>query len=263
MLVYFDRGIRRYYEQPVRVLRRDAWEFQFVLRGEIGLVTTEGPDILKKNHLWISRPDFCHGWTGLPGKEAEMAVFHFTHLPDDLTRCMFRDSPVFCRPVGAPQRREVLRIAEKVERYWQRPIPGRMLCFQEALCQLSLMALEFHANESPESPAKPSKRRVSAALKWFSGQIAANPTLEEVASTVGSSTAQLRRDFHSALQMSPKEAFDDIRFKKALEYLQSGEASVEDVADKVGFGSASAFARAFKAKIGMSPRRYLSNSTSK
>ncbi len=257
MLVYLNRGLRRYHEKPTRVHRRDAWEFQFVLKGEIGLVTVDGPDLLRKRHLWLSRPDFEHGWTGVPGKKAEVAVFHFTHLPAELMSWLPGNRPILGIQIGPDQCREVAQLAEKVARYWRQPLAGRRLCFQQALCQLSLMILEILAGEAIDRPGNPPQKRVAYALKWFGTRIAANPSLEDIAHAVNSSTAQLRRDFHAALHMSPKETFDDMRFKTALDHLQQGEDSIEVVAEKCGFGSISAFSRAFKAKFGQSPRKFL------
>lgn len=257
MLMYFGSGPRDYHANPISVFTRDRWSFQIVLEGEIALVDSAGPSFLKSRYLWLCQPDFAHGWTGVAGHPSEVAVFQFVHLPEDLARRL-PDQTVIGIDLTAEQCRKIRALSQTVAGYWRRPLPGRMLYFEHAMLELSIIVLEhLRLSQDEEHFNVHQQRRTLRAVEWFEENMRKNPSLEEVARKTGVSISQLRRDFVAVLQISPKKAFDDIRLKRALEYLQQGFESVENVAEKCGFLSGSAFSRTFKAKFGASPRKIL------
>jgi AraC-like DNA-binding protein len=257
MLVYFTRARRQYHKFKVKALPRKAWEFQIVLRGEIALVTSSGPGLLKSRHLWLIRPDFAHSWTGVPRGSAQVAVFHFNYLPVDLQRRLPEDAPFFEMPLSAGQCRKIEALAKDTLKYWKTLSPGRSICFESTLMNLSLMVFEaLQESENEKLPAS-TAQRIQSAIRYYSANIGSNPSLPEIARKAGVSSAQLRRDFIHALHMSPKKVFNDIRLKRALEYLQEGEHTVEEAAEQCGFLSTSTFSRAFKTKFGQSPRKFV------
>jgi len=241
----------------MRIHQRRAWEFQIVLKGEIALLSPRGPGLLETRHLWLSRPDFAHAWRGVPRRSAEVAVFHFSHLPVELQRRFPENEPFFQMPLSENLCRQMDSLAKKTSRYWHQLLPGRTLCFEHALMDLSFLVFEaLKESEDEKLPAVP-VRRIHNAIKYYSAHVSRNPQLTEIARHAGVSPAQLRRDFITAWHMSPKKTFDDIRLKMALEYLQEEDQSVEQIAERCGFQSASAFSRAFKTKFGHSPRKIL------
>ncbi|MGH8081779.1 MAG: helix-turn-helix domain-containing protein [Lysobacter sp.] len=69
------------------------------------------------------------------------------------------------------------------------------------------------------------------------------------------SVAQLERYFQRVFQLTPQQAITKIRIEAAMRELR-GEASIAQVGLACGFSDQSAFARQFKATVGMSPREY-------
>jgi AraC family transcriptional regulator len=257
MLLYFGSGRRDYHANPIPVFTRDRWSFQAVLKGEISLVESAGPGYLKSSHLWLCRPDFPHGWTGASRRPAEVAVFQFAQLPTDLLRRL-PDDACLGIDLTVEHCRKIRSLAENVSSYWLRPLPGRLLYFERALIELSIIVLENLKENFHEEPFNlHQQRRVLRALQSFEERMEENPSLGKIGKEAGVSISQLRRDFIAVLHMSPKKAFDDIRHKRALEYLQQGSDSVERVSERCGFLSGSAFSRAFKNKFGRSPRKIL------
>jgi AraC-like DNA-binding protein len=59
-----------------------------------------------------------------------------------------------------------------------------------------------------------------------------------------------------ATGMSPGEYIEDVRLRHAAQMLESGNYTVTEVADKLGFSSASYFSVRFKEKFGVPPGRY-------
>ena len=252
MLIYFGTGERRYGDKPFASQRRRAWEFQVVLSGKIGLSLDEGGQQPKTHRLWVFPPGHPHGWAGERGRAAEVAVFHFLSAPELLTRLL--NSQNFLEiPLNGRNIRRIRELARNVERYWTRPAPGMMICYEYALMALSLIAYEACAASATEARQSYQQSRVNAAILWYAERMESSPALSEMARAVGVSTAHLRRLFHEVLQTSPNQILSQLRFQRALQLMSEPATKLEVVASRCGFGSASAFSRAFKSHFGSSP----------
>lgn len=251
MLIYLGTGERRYAENPVDLQCRRAWEFQVALKGKIGPSLPEGAQPARTDCLWIFPPGHTHGWVGEKGRTSEVAVFHFQSAPELLTHLL--------NPQGFIEielnRRSILQIREiasKVERYWKRPAPGMMICYEHALLTLSQIACE--ALQSEKAANNYNEARVNAAIVWYAKRMEEDPTFPEMAQAVGVSTAHLRRLFHQVLHASPHQIMDQMRFQRAMQLMSDPAMKLESVGEQCGFGSASAFSRAFKMKFGCAPQ---------
>ena len=69
------------------------------------------------------------------------------------------------------------------------------------------------------------------------------------------SVAQLERHFQRVFQLTPQQSLTRLRIEAAMREL-CGEASIAEVGLACGFTDQSAFARQFKAMVGMAPRDY-------
>lgn len=78
---------------------------------------------------------------------------------------------------------------------------------------------------------------------------------------IASSTTLGRTTFYNKLKgltgMSPVEFVRDIRVKRALQYLESGQYSVSEAAYQAGFNNPHYFSQCFKKKYGYSPSEFL------
>ena len=254
MLIYLGTGPRRYGEEPLPLSRRRGWEFQAVLKGKIAPLLRDGAPMAPAAHrLWIFQPGHVHGWVGEKGRAAEVAVFHFVTVPESLKRIL--------EPRGMTEIdltpgevRQIRELARKVEPYWTRPASGMMVCYEYALMALSLLVTEkLGRRTEPESYAQ---SRVNAALSWYSERMEEDPSLPEIARAVGVSGVHLRRLFHKVLQASPGNVIDQLRFQRATQLMSDPAIKLEEVGLRCGFGSASSFSRAFKAKFGASPQEW-------
>ncbi|MEI6491355.1 MAG: helix-turn-helix transcriptional regulator [Verrucomicrobiota bacterium] len=255
MLIYFATGERRYGDTPLAPQRRRAWEFQIVLKGRIGVLLPGGPEPLQPHHLWIFPPEHSHGWVGEKTRAAQVAVFHFLSAPGQLNRLL--NPKGFLEIALTPRSLHQIReLADKVEPYWNHPTPGMMICYEHALMALSLIAHEACAAHAGGARQSYPQSRVNAAILWYSERMEQNPAFPQVALAVGVSTAHLRRLFHEVLQASPNQIMDQLRFQRAMQLMSDPEIKLEEVGSRCGFGSASAFSRAFKTKFGASPQSW-------
>jgi AraC-like DNA-binding protein len=81
-------------------------------------------------------------------------------------------------------------------------------------------------------------------------------SLEELASMAIMSRARFAARFHEVVGVTPGAYLSHWRLSIAQTLLKEGKPT-PIIADTVGYGSASAFARAFKAQFGMSPTQWL------
>jgi len=80
-------------------------------------------------------------------------------------------------------------------------------------------------------------------------------TLSEMADAAQVSPRTLQRRF-AELQISPSRWLIDQRVSAAQELLESSDLSVEQIAARLGFGSADLFRKHFRARVSVAPSRY-------
>jgi len=263
-LLYFSEGSRAYGKRPIVPHSRKRWAFQINLGGSCTLLVQEGgePRHLRIEGAWatVAGPECVHAWVGHPEDCNEVAVFHFDEV-----------SPLLESVVGRKGWR-AFRITEtevRMVRQWaercREALAERHLAqqiFQIVGGELSLMVLKT----IPKSELGPSpdlaELKVAQAIAWYTTRLASGPTIGEVAEALHLSPAHLRRLFHRATQRSPQAVLSRVQFERAIELMRDPRITLEQVAENAGFGSASAFSRAFRAAYGVPPvvyRRQLKN----
>lgn len=258
MMIYFTRGKRVYGREPVRSHERKGWEFQAVIRGSIGLLTPQGPHLLRHKTLWLFPPRHSHGWTGEGEKSAEIIVFHFLFVPE-LIESLVQANGFLEIPLQDRQIERLKELAAQTKRYWQDFASGMMMCYEHVLMDLSMMVWESHAQSDRDALEQTAKARVDFAMQWFGERMEQSPGYEQVARATGVSPAHLRRLFHEVLQTSPQQVFLQMKFQRALQLIGDPAVKLGAIGLACGFGSASSFSRAFKLKFGCSPEMWRSS----
>ncbi|MFK7936901.1 MAG: helix-turn-helix transcriptional regulator [Saprospiraceae bacterium] len=81
--------------------------------------------------------------------------------------------------------------------------------------------------------------------------------IEDYAYLTGRSLSTFRRDFIAYYGITPKQWLTDRRLHRAIEILEKKEVSVGDLAYAIGYENVSYFIKAFKNKVGQSPKQYM------
>ncbi|MBS0198901.1 MAG: AraC family transcriptional regulator [Proteobacteria bacterium] len=79
--------------------------------------------------------------------------------------------------------------------------------------------------------------------------------MQSLAQLAGLSLSQLERQFHRVFHLTPQQWLTRLRINAALDLLR-GDDSIAAIGQACGFSDQSAFARQFKASVGMTPRDY-------
>jgi AraC-like DNA-binding protein len=118
---------------------------------------------------------------------------------------------------------------------------------------LHLLALLGHA----QRPQRGFTRRIDAVVQRAHTLIAQrcqeplNP--QALAKELGVGYSHLRHSFQSRMGLSLREHYLNTRIQKAQDFLLSSTKSVKEIADLLGFDSASHFSLQFKRRVGQSP----------
>ncbi len=87
-------------------------------------------------------------------------------------------------------------------------------------------------------------------------RIAETLSLEQTAKRFGYTPEHLSRKFRAETGVPFHQYCEKLRMRRAAALLQSGPESLAEIADRLGYCSASSFIRAFKRAYGMTPHAY-------
>ena len=87
--------------------------------------------------------------------------------------------------------------------------------------------------------------------------------IEDLADSMGMGRSMFYRKIKSILSVSPIDFVKDMRVKRSVQLLESGEYTVSEVAYMCGFSSPQYFSRVFKAAMGCTPTDYKENHSTK
>jgi AraC-like DNA-binding protein len=136
--------------------------------------------------------------------------------------------------------------------------PGREVVLQHLLEVLMIEALRSSAElgASPGLLRGLSDDRLSVAIRSMHQRPERGWTVAELAREAALSRSGFHERFQAAVGMAPMEYLTAWRLALAKDLLRKREASVGEVACRIGYRSASAFSVAFTRDVGVSPARY-------
>ncbi len=99
-------------------------------------------------------------------------------------------------------------------------------------------------------------QRLAEAIRVMHGNPARSWTVAELAKAAGLSRSAFFERFTRNVGLAPMEYLLAWRMAMAKDLLRSHNAEIADVAERVGYGSASTFSTAFSRHVGQAPGRY-------
>jgi len=105
-------------------------------------------------------------------------------------------------------------------------------------------------------PAMHEGTKIGLLLDLMRSDLAQTYSIKEMARIAGMSRSTFLRRFDLALGMPPAQWLKTERLMKAVDYLENTVVSIEEIAHKVGFSSASALREQFKKQYSVSPIAY-------
>ncbi|MDC7232073.1 MAG: helix-turn-helix transcriptional regulator [Spirochaetales bacterium] len=244
MLSYLNSGIREYHNKPQSTYRRGVWEFQAVISGSISPVFHSAPSLDFRNKtLWVFPPDSIHGWKGLKDSPAEILVFHFSTIAEELEK-LFREKKFLSIDLSE---KEISVLKEDYDLLFREYSDmGDLYSLKSRITsdRLSLLVCTKVAGLSSGSRIYDNSI-VDNAIALFSSEMEYGINLTEIADRLGLSISHLRRLFHRVKGSSPRVILEEIRMKRAHELCLYTAYSFGDIAGACGFAEQSSFSKAF------------------
>ncbi len=134
---------------------------------------------------------------------------------------------------------------------------GRDLVLSRLVEVLLIEALRASADDaSPGLLRGLGDRRIAGAMRAMHGAPASNWTVAKLAKEAALSRSAFFDRFSRTIGMSPMDYLLAWRMALAKDMLRRQDISIDDVAERVGYGSASTFSSAFSRHVGQPPGRY-------
>jgi AraC family transcriptional regulator len=269
-LLYRNRGERRFGVHPVAPYPRRAWQFQFVNEGQCSVLLREG-DVTREERLVapvlsLSGPECVLGFGGRQSDVCEVLIFHFDEV-DFAVRSIIGESGHRRIKFSASELPLLQvfydRCSEARKAIGTAPPEAKKraglfepLIYDIVEKELALFFLK-HIPKSELGPVpKFDESKVAQALGWYEANLARSPSIADVARAVYLSPTHLRRLFHKVRGLSPQAAFTRVQFDRVKWLMRDSMMTLDQIGESSGFGSASAFSRAFKMEFGISPKNY-------
>lgn len=106
------------------------------------------------------------------------------------------------------------------------------------------------------SPLPPQGESLGTLLEWMRRHLEQPLPLRELAARARTSERTLLRRFEAATGRSPRQWLIEERLGRARELLEGSRLSVEQIADRCGYGHSDSLRHHFRRALGLSPARY-------
>ncbi|MBO5198647.1 MAG: helix-turn-helix transcriptional regulator [Lachnospiraceae bacterium] len=245
------------------------WECLYVLSGDVCVSGDERVYNLTRGEIVFHKPLEVHKFNVTGSAGADLLIFSFSAegpLTGYLRNKVFRlsdlqqeimDSLLRYMRSKMPERSECPYPPKRIPDYNYIPLCGKFSSFPQMItsyvCQL-ILSLADDGLVASTSQA-PDALVFSHAINYLTSNIHRQPSVPEVAAFCNVSVASLKRIFEKYAGVGVHRYLLKIKINAAADLLQDGE-HVTDVAERLGFNSASYFTKAFKRETGYTPSEF-------
>ena len=142
---------------------------------------------------------------------------------------------------------------EQIDKYY-RELPIYDDLRIESIAKLAIVLAKYILLENMLKPSFDGN--IEKAVEYIETNLASDLSIAMISKKTNVSKSVLYRGFHSTFGMTVSEYVKARRIKYSIALMRTGSLSVEELAQRSGFASASYFSREFKKQTGMSPARY-------
>lgn len=224
----------------LQALRAQPWRVSLATSGEQGYQRAQSlePDLIL---LDVRMPD--------------MDGFALCRLLQELPRV--RDTPIlFLTSANAPTERLEGLSHGGVDYILKTCDPAELIARVKIHLRLADRAVAVAQDEPGATPITHDEVVLRAAMRLISGRLSEPFTLEQIAVDVGTYEKRLSSIFRQRLGMTVFSWIREERLRKGRTLLLETTLGMQDIAEQVGFRSASNFTTAFRERVGVTPSQY-------
>ena len=175
-----------------------------------------------------------------------------TETDEAIIRYMMTIAPEFSIPDYNPQSYDNPQVTlQRIKDFQKLPVARRM----EINGLLHILLSHFMAEATPHSSVN--DQRIRGAMWNINHDLAAVPSLDTLAEKACMAKNSFIRLFRTQIGFTPTDYIIRRRIMRAQLLFISGNSSVKDVANQVGYDNISYFGRTFKRIVGICPREFL------
>ncbi len=180
-------------------------------------------------------------WLGFMGQDAERIMQTFFNPEKPLLQTSHAD--------------EIMRLFDQLLHRMKHPFPGA----EQVLASTIPMILAYlqAAKVQNEMKTHGDTGLVMEAKSRMLQSLTSRTDLSDMAQQLGMSYSKFRVLFKEQTGYAPREYENLIKLNRACDLLRSGQYSVSQIAEELGYSSIYYFSRAFKKQFGKSPRDWL------
>ncbi|GKS13026.1 hypothetical protein YDYSY3_40260 [Paenibacillus chitinolyticus] len=265
-MYYFEHGK----DYVFRGERHNFWEFLYVDKGEIEVVTDDAGHVLKQGMAIFHEPNEFHSFRAAPGRAPNVIVLTFDcdspamnafargvlRLEDEerdlLARIIREGENAFEFPFEYPLKRR------------ERALPGSeqlLRCYLEAFLIRLLRQAPFDEKASPaqlSSLARQKNQEELAAkvIAFMEANVESSVTLDDISRHFHIGKTLLKESFKAQTGTTIMKYWGRIKIGQAKLLIREETCNFTEIAGRLGFGSVHHFSKTFKKASGMSPSEY-------
>lgn len=248
----------------------DFWEFIYVDKGEVTVRADDLTIVVGTGMILFHRPNEFHSFQASGGTAPNIVVASFF--------CRSPAMRAFERRwlrLGNGERDLLANIVRDAKTAFEFPFHFPLVrradapigAEQRLLLRLELFLLQLldlagggrSAEAEPlQSPARERGQRdlVAAAKQYMERHLAERVTLGQMSGELHAAATTLKQAFKRETGQPVMKYFLRLKIERAKTMIREGDATIAEIADRLGFASAHYFSRAFRRETGLGPSEY-------
>lgn len=243
----------------------DFWELVCVDKGEVVTVTEQGEKRLHEGDVLFHAPNEWHNIrASAEGLSSVVIVSFHGQLPEQFVHGSFKVSNtqrlllskilneaacIFEAPLGDPYTKNML-LREDAPLYRQQLV-------KTYLTEFLLLFLQTEKTAQQVTYSAPiDDNTFAAAVDYMGARLGRSVKLIDIAQHLNISVSSLKNLFRRNAGCGAIEYFNGMRVRAAKDYIRTGDYSLTQIADMLGYSGVQYFSHQFKQMTGQSPRAY-------
>lgn len=153
-----------------------------------------------------------------------------------------------------------LKVTQLLNEIWENKSKGilQLLNVQKLVCEvLSMLLTDFYdAWNEEQTISLEDKNIVETAKSILDNNFWKPPTIKELSKLVAVNECRLKKSFKEHYKTTIYQYIIKIRMERSKTMVTSGEYSINEVADQIGYNNTSKFITAFKKEFGLTPGKF-------
>lgn len=248
--------------------KQSCWELVFVEQGKLHILSDEGAFVLKKGEVICiesAKYQYLKAHQGnasaivlsfIPAQDwiprFDNKVFFINHQQKQYLNDIVSEVRVLLQHKGKPQDSDVFQADIGV--YNEQILKNTI-----ELLILSLLSAKEILQYKPSDLYKRSAQRkdiTNDIIQYLNEMMGEPINLQSIADKFSYSPSSIKRIFKRETGYSIIDYYSNIRIDRAKRMLESSDASIGEISDRLGFSNACYFSNIFKSKEGISPSAY-------